>query len=143
MGAAVDQQTGNLSVFEVIEDLRVPQLPLHLPSLVISLALEKTASESYAGKMLIHLFTPDGKQQVVGNAAVDVPAEQKRMKAMFRFGNFPINTFGDHRIVLSWVNGSGMKDGEAILDFGVIQVTQVAQGMAPPRNPGDKPKLAH
>ena len=66
LGAAVDQQTGNLSVFEVIEELRIPQLPVHLQSLVISLALEKTSPGAFQGKMLIHLLTPDKNQHMVG-----------------------------------------------------------------------------
>jgi hypothetical protein len=70
---------------------------------------------------------------------MNVPTDQKRMKAVFRFGNFPIQLFGAHRFVLSWVNEQGSKQGEAILDFDVIQATQVAQAM--PET--DKPPVAH
>src|SRR5581483_5678574 len=85
LGASVDQQTGNLSVFDLIEEIRTPQVPLHLQSLVISLSLLKTTPEEALGKMLIHILTPDGKQAVVGSGDLQVPAEQKRMKAVFRF----------------------------------------------------------
>ncbi len=136
MGASVDQQTGSLSVFDVVEEIRAPQLPIHLPGLVISLCLEKTTGEAANGKLLIHLFTPDGKPVKVGQGDMQVPAEQKRMKAVFRFGNFPITQFGAHRFVLSWVNAAGQKEGEAILDFDAVQFTQVAQGMEPSEKPG-------
>jgi hypothetical protein len=112
---------------------------VHLQSLVISLALEKTEPGLESGKMFIHLLTPDGKQALVGNGEMEVPAEQKRMKAVFRFGGFPINQFGAHRIVVSWTNQAGSKQGEAILDFDVIQATQAAQGM--PNT--EKPPVAH
>jgi hypothetical protein len=61
------------------------------------------------------------------------------MKALFRFGGFPINQFGAQRFVLSWLNESAAKIGEAILDFDVIQAAQVAQGVAP----SEKPSVQH
>lgn len=139
IGASVDQQTGNLSVFDIVEEVRTPQVPIHLQSLVISLALEKKETTDFSGKMMIHLLTPDGAQQVVGTGEMKIPPDQKRMKAVFRFGGFPVNSFGAHRFVLSCLNFSGGKIAEAILDFDVVQVTQVAQGIAP----SEKPSLAH
>jgi hypothetical protein len=139
LGASVDQQTGNLSVFDVLEEVRTPQVPVQLQSLVISLALEKLESPEFSGKMFIHLLTPDGRQQLVGNGEMKIPAEQKRMKAVFRFGGFPVSSFGAHRFVLSCLNQSGVKIAESILDFEVIQVPQVAQGV----DQSEKPKLAH
>jgi hypothetical protein len=139
LGASVDQQTGNLSVFDILEEVRTPQLPVQLPFLVISLIIEKKEAINFEGKMLIHLFTPDGSQQMIGSGDMRVPADQKRMKAVFRFGGFPVSNFGNYRFVLSCVNGSGNKIGEAILGFDAIQIAQVAQGMAPE----EKPKLAH
>jgi hypothetical protein len=139
LGASVDQQTGNLSVFDVIEEIRTSQVPIHLQSLVISLALEKREAQPFDGKIFIHVFTPDGKQTVVGNGELSVPAEQRRMRAVFRFGGFPITSFGSHRFVLSWVNSGGAKVGEAILDFDVVKATQVAQGMGG----GEKPRVSH
>ncbi|OFZ54610.1 MAG: hypothetical protein A2428_06115 [Bdellovibrionales bacterium RIFOXYC1_FULL_54_43] len=139
LGASVDQQTGSLSVFDILEEIRIPQVPVHLQSLVIALALEKPDPNEFSGKILIHILTPDGKQQTVGNGEMRIPAEQKRMKAVFRFGGFPLLMFGSHRFVLSWINQAGAKVGEAILDFDVVQVTQVAQGVAP----SEKPPLAH
>lgn len=135
LGASVDQQTGNLSVFDLVEEIRTPQLPITVQSLVISLALEKTVAGEAGGKLFIHVLTPDGKQTLVGNGEMKVPPEQKRLKAVFRFGGFPINHFGNHRFVLSWLGASGAKEGEAILDFEVIKVTQAAQGVAPDNNP--------
>ncbi len=131
LGASVDQQTGNLSVFDILEEIRTPQLPVHLQALVISLSLQKTAQVDFNGKILIHFLTPDGKQALVGQGEMKVPKEQQRMKAVFRFGGFPVTTYGQHRFVLSWVNDQNQKIGEAILDFGVIQVAQQAQGLAP------------
>lgn len=139
LGASVDQQTGSLSVFDVVEEIRTPQVPIHVHAFVISLAMEKQDTTEFSGKMVIHFLTPDGKQQVVGSGEMKIPTDQKRMKAVFRFGGFPIQSFGAHRFVLSCLNQSGVKIAESILDFEVLQVTQVAQGL--PSN--DKPTLAH
>ena len=139
LGASVDQQTGNLSVFDLVEEIRTHQVPLHLQSLVIALVLERKEPGDFNGKILIHLLTPDGRQAMVGSGELKVPAEQRKMRAVFRFGGFPVSAFGPHRFVLSWVNGAGTKIGEAILDFDVIQSTQVAQGLAP----SEKPELPH
>ena len=139
LGASVDQQTGNLSVFDVVDEVRTPQLPIQIQSLVISLSLEKTAPGPASGKMFIHVITPDKKQALVGSGDMAVPPEQRRMKAVFRLGGFPIAQFGSHRFVLSWLNAQGAKEGEALLDFDVIQVAQIAQGAAP----SDKPEYAN
>lgn len=133
--ASVDQQTGSLSVFDILEEVRVPQLPIHFQSLVIALTLHNTSSEEFQGKVMIHILTPDGKQQLIGNGDLRVPVEQKRLKALFRFGGFPIFSFGEHRIVVSWLNSLGTKVGEALLDFDVVQQTQVAQGVSPSEKP--------
>jgi hypothetical protein len=106
---------------------------------VISLILEKTEPGEFNGKVMIHLLMPDGVQQMVGSGDMKVPTEQKTMKAVFRFGGFPVSKFGQQRFVISCLNQSGVKIAESILDFEVIQVTQVAQGVAPT----DKPPLAH
>jgi hypothetical protein len=129
MGASVDQQTGNLSVFDIVDELRSSQVPFYLQSLVISVVLQKTAQVEFTGKMLIHLLTPDGKQQAVGTGDLRVPKDQSRMKAVFRYGNFPVLNYGQHRFVLSWVNSENTKVGEALLDFNAVQVTEVAQGV--------------
>jgi len=139
LGASVDQQTGNLSVFDIVEEIRTPQLPVHVQSLVISLCMEKTIKGAVEGRMLIHILTPDGKSAMVGQGDMQVPADQRRMKAVFRFGGFPVGQFGQHRFVLSWLDSAGKKQGEALLDFDVVQVTQVAQGVPPQ----DKPPVAH
>lgn len=139
LGAAVDQQTGSLSVFDILEEVRIPQLPLHFQQLVITLALEKTDTAEFSGKVLIHIVTPDGKSASVGNGELRVPAEQKRLKAVFRFGGFPIYQFGSHRFVVSWTNATGLKVGEALLDFDVLQAPQIAQGVPPT----EKPPVSH
>lgn len=138
-GASVDQQTGALSVFEVIEEIRVPRIPAQLTSAVISLVLEKTGEGDFLGKFLIHVLTPDGKQQLLGQNELRIPNQQKRLKAVFRFGGFPLNDEGDYRFVVSWTDGGAEKIGEALLDFSVVQTPQVAQGVAPP----SKPDLSH
>jgi len=136
MGASVDQQTGNLSVFDVVEEIRTPQVPAHVPSLVISLTLEHVNELAFNGKVFIHVLTPDGQQQMVGSGELRVPPEQKRVKAVFRFGAFPVLSFGAHRFVVSLMDEDQNKQAEAVLDFDVVKVTQVAQGVLLAEKPG-------
>jgi hypothetical protein len=132
LGASVDQQTGTLSVFDVLDEIKAPQLPIHLQTLVISIILEKTHASLAEGKLFIHILTPDGKQAMVGSGEMRIPAEQKRMKAVFRLGGFPVQQMGAHRFVVSWLNPAGTKEGEALLDFEVSQAPQIAQGVETP-----------
>ncbi|MGZ3709075.1 MAG: hypothetical protein ACXWPM_09935, partial [Bdellovibrionota bacterium] len=67
LGASVDQQTGNLSVFDILEEVRTPQVPIQIQSLVISMVAEKAEATPFEGRMLIHFLTPDGKQHQVGS----------------------------------------------------------------------------
>jgi hypothetical protein len=129
LSAAVDQQTGSLSVFDVVDEVRAPQVPVHMQSLVLSLVWEKLVPSHFDGRVFIHILTPDGKQAVIGNGDLKIGAEQKRVKALFRLGGFPIIQFGAHRFVVSWVNAAGTKEGEEILDF---EVTHLPGGDAKP-----------
>lgn len=124
LSAAVDQQTGSLSVFDVVDEVRAPQLPIHVQTLVITMAWLKLIPEHFDGRIFIHILTPDGKQALIGNGELKVPGEQKRVKAVFRLGGFPLLQFGDHRFVVSWVNAAGSKEGEELLDFEVIQAAE-------------------
>lgn len=131
MSAAVDQQTGSLSVFDVLDELRAPQIPFSLQNLVISLSVERAASiGAVSGKLFIHIVTPDGQQQLLGQGDMSMPSEQHRMKAVFRFTGFPVMAWGKHRFVLSWVNEQGQKQAESILPFEATQVAQPEQPTA-------------
>jgi len=138
MSAAVDHQTGNLSVFDIVDEIRAPQAPFAIQALAISLILERTTPGTVDGKLFIHLILPDGKTQQIGNGDLHVPNEQRLLKAVFRIGNFPIQAFGNYRFVVSWMNGTtadARKEGEAILDFTVRQVELPAGASEPPGSP--------
>lgn len=131
LSASVDQQTGSLSVFDVVDEIRAPQIPVHVQALVLSFVWEKLAPSQFDGRVFIHILTPDGKQALIGNGDLKVPSEQKRVKAIFRLGGFPLLAFGAHRFVISWVNAAGQKEGEELLDFDVLQATQPPKTGAP------------
>jgi hypothetical protein len=144
LGASVDQQTGSLSVYEIVDELRAPQVPFHVSSLVISMIFEKTVTDAAHSVIFIHLQTPDGKTQLLGNGDMTLPADRSRSKAVFRFGSFPVMSFGAHRMVVSWTAADKKtKVGESLFDFEAIQITQVAQGVGPGPNsqPGNKGSL--
>jgi hypothetical protein len=129
LSASVDQQTGSLSVFDVVDEIRAPQVPVHIQMLVLTLVWEKAVGAGhFDGRVFIHILTPDGKQALIGNGELKIPAEQRRVKALFRLGGFPLLQFGSHRFVMSWVNAAGAKEGENLIDF---EVLQVAEGAAP------------
>ena len=138
LGASVDQQTGSLSVFEVLEEIRTAQLPLQMGALVISLALVKTQQVAFTGKMFIHLIAPGGAQQMIGSGELHVPLEQHRMRAVFRLGGLPLQSYGAHRFVVSWTQGETTKIGEALLDFEVSQVLNLESDGG-----SEKPPMTH
>lgn len=132
LGASVDHQTGNLSIFEFLEEIRVTQLPVQIQTMVIAICLERQGPASFSGKLLIHIVAPDGTQGMVGEGDVEIPESQKRMKAVFRFGGFPLTSLGTHRFVISWLDAQGAKQGETFLDFDVVQIIDP---MAAPKAP--------
>jgi len=145
LSASVDQQTGSLSVFDVVDEIRAPQVPIHVQMLVLTLVWEKAANAGhFDGRVFIHILTPDGKQALIGNGELKIPAEQRRVKALFRLGGFPLLQFGSHRFVMSWVNAAGQKEGENVIDFEVVQVAEAPgpQGGVAPTG-GSKPGVTH
>ncbi len=130
LSASVDQQTGSLSVFDVVDEIRAPQLPIHVQTLVLTFVWEKLAAGHFDGRVFIHILTPDGKQGLVGNGELKIPNDQKRVKAVFRLGGFPLAQFGAHRFVVSWVNATGTKEGEELLDFEVAKSAEASPGKA-------------
>lgn len=121
LSASVDQQTGSLSVFDIVDEVRAPQLPIHIQTLVLTFVWEKLVAGHFDGRIFIHVITPDGKQGLVGNGELKIPNDQKRVKAVFRLGGFPLIQYGAHRFVVSWVNAAGAKEGEQLLDFEVAK----------------------
>lgn len=136
-GASVDQQTGNLSVFDLVEEIRTPQIPIQLPSLVLSLAMENTQRIEFKGQVLIHIIAPGEAPAKIGSGDLRVPSERKRVKAVFRFSGFPLANFGEYRVVVSVLDTSQQKVGESILDFEVIKFQRIADApAADPSNGG-------
>lgn len=132
LSASVDQQTGSLSIFDVVDEIRAPQVPIHVQTLVLTFVWEKLAAGHFDGRIFIHIITPDGKQGLVGNGELKIPNDQKRVKAVFRLGGFPLAQFGSHRFVISWVNAAGSKEGEELLDFDVAKSPEPAPGVPDP-----------
>lgn len=143
-GASVDQQSGNLSLFEILDEVRIEQVPVHIPSLVLTLIWERGSPADSNYRLFIHLLPPDGKQMMLGNGELQFPPEQKRVKAVFRFAGFPIHNVGNHRFVVSWMKAdSQQKEGERIIDLEVIQVApQAGEPVPTGGNPGGG-NLAH
>lgn len=147
LSASVDQQTGSLSVFDIVDEIRAPQVPIHVQMLVLTLVWEKPVGVGhFDGRVFIHILTPDGKQALIGNGELKIPADQRRVKALFRLGGFPLLHFGSHRFVMSWVNAAGAKEGENLIDFEVLQVAETpapSPGVVAPTSPGGKPGVTH
>jgi len=107
--------------------------------MVLTLVWEKPAGNGhFDGRVFIHILTPDSKQALIGNGELKVPSDQRRVKALFRLGGFPLLQFGSHRFVVSWVNAAGVKEGETLVDFEVVKV-----GEAPAPAPTGAPGVTH
>jgi hypothetical protein len=137
LSASVDQQTNHLSVFDIVDEVRVAQVPAQIQSLVISLALIREEPHQNGGRLFIDLVPPDGKVARVGQGELQIPGPQRRMKAVFRFSNFPVLQMGFYRFVVSWTDPKGEKEGEAVLDFEVVQSEERRPGPAAPQGTGN------
>jgi hypothetical protein len=134
LGASIDQQTGALSIFEILDEVRAAQLPIQMGQMVLAISLEKLVRHAVRGKIFIHLITPDEKQVMIGNGDLEVPENQRRLKAVFRLAGFPFSQTGRHRFVISWVNSEGQKESEGIIDLEVL--TQPAEIPGPNTSSG-------
>ncbi len=101
LGAAVDHQTSNLSLFDVLDEIRTAQIPCTLQTLVASFILEKQEAVDFNGKLLIQLVPPQQPALALGSGEIRMTADQRKMKAVFRFGSFPIHHSGTHRLVMA------------------------------------------
>ncbi|MBN21857.1 MAG: hypothetical protein CL678_11305 [Bdellovibrionaceae bacterium] len=128
LGVAVDQQTGSLSVFDVLEEMRAPQVPFQIPTLVISMIFLNHTGQKREGSFDMEVLDSEGNRIKIGQGQLSFPPSRKRMKAVLRMGAFPIHHFGEQKLFVKW-QGEGVGfSGEQEFGFEAIQMPQVAQG---------------
>ena len=141
-GASVDQQTGRLSVFDVVEELKVPDLPLRVPNLVISLIAGKTTSKEIKGSMKVLLKDPSGRVRELGTNPIGFPENRKRLKAVFRFSGFPVEEAGVHILTVDYQGAAGKSLAKTEIEFSVLHVAGEFDRPSRGENPGS-PSMKH
>jgi hypothetical protein len=101
-GASLDSASGNVTLFNVIEEVRVPQdrLPLHIPE--VAFVGSFTRIEGDIAKMGFQLdyIMPNGKTISVNKS--EPLFQGDRMRVVMRLNGMPIEVFGRHKLRVSW-----------------------------------------
>ena len=125
VGASIDSQTGNLSVFDFIDEVRTPQLPILLQSLIINVGIQKLEpNRPFAGQILIHQVAPDGTSGVLAKGDLKISEDQQKMKIVFRFNGMQINQFGNYKFVVSILDQNNNKFLESISELDCVKIYQ-------------------
>ena len=99
---SVDQSTGRLSIFNVLDDVEFDEFPAVIPKLVIVacwIAEQEEIDEHLDCQAQIQFEMPGGEPGKSFNANFTV--DQKRQKILYRIGFVPIQQSGIVRISLS------------------------------------------
>ena len=123
LSSSIDQQTGNLSVFELVEEINTLQVPVLMQQLTLSIGLKKSEPKPFLGTMIIHMITPSNKVHKLGATEVKMEStSRKSSRTVVKFSNFPINEEGKTRFVVSLLDSENKKVAEGISDLEVIKV---------------------
>jgi len=136
-GASVDQQTGRLSIFEVIEEIPVVSLPTYIPNAVIALILDKELADQSNIRFEIYHDAPGADSVQVASTPFKLPPDKRRIKLLFRFSGIPIQSLGSHKLRIELIDDNETKLVKSNLGIEVFQTPQVAHG-AGGRAPGEK-----
>jgi len=134
LGASVDQQTGRLSVFDILEEVHSAQVPTQIPLLVISLLLERRNPEDSNLRFQLFHIPPSGGENLIGAGDLNFPARKSKMKAIFRFNHLPLADFGRHSIRVEWKNIDTQDESSWQGGFEVLAIR--VQGGATTNSPG-------
>jgi hypothetical protein len=115
-GASLDSATGNVTLFNVLEEVRVPKdrLPIAIPE--VAFVGSFTRIEGQEAKMGFQLdyIMPGGKTITVNKSEPQFQGD--RMRVVMRLNGMPIEAFGRHKFRVSWRWGSD-EDSEGSFDI--------------------------
>ncbi len=122
-GASLDSGTGNVTLFNVLEEVRVPQdrLPIAIPE--VAFVGSFTRLEPTVTKMgfTLDYIMPNGKTITVNKSEPQFQGD--RIRIVMRLNGMPVEAFGRHKLRLIWrwghlaLAGSEEDDREASFDI--------------------------
>jgi hypothetical protein len=120
LGSSLDKQSGSLSIFDVLEEIRVDKMPITIYNLSLSVGLKKLENKRFDGKLFVHVLSPEGESHTVGSSEISMGENTMTKRSVVKFTNFPISKFGKTRFVISVLNSSNEKISEGISDIEVF-----------------------
>lgn len=110
--SSVDQQSNNVSLFDVFEALEVginpaaniktsnnPELNIPIQYQIVSLWTIADAKNN-GGEVRITLISPDGEEKILVNSELKFPTGKRRMRSINQIQGLPVNKSGDYHFVV-------------------------------------------
>lgn len=110
--SSVDQQSNNVSLFDVFEALEVginpttnikpsdnPEFNIPIQYQVVSL-WSITDAKNNEGEIQVTLINPDGKEKILVNSDLKFPAGKRRMRSINQIQGLPVNKSGDYHFIV-------------------------------------------
>lgn len=110
--SSVDQQSNNVSLFDIFEALEVgvnptvgtkasddPKFNIPIQYQIVTLwTVAGTKNDS--GEIRITLINPDGKEKILVNTDLRFPPEKKRMRTINQIQGLPADKSGDYHFIV-------------------------------------------
>lgn len=136
-GAAIDSHTGNLTLYNMLEEVRVPKerLPLAIPEVAFVGAFTRLDAGLASMGFQLEYIMPSGR--VIDVSKSETRFQGDRMRVVMRLNGMPIEEFGRHRFRVQW-NWKGTSgdadDNEGSFDvfLDVLPAENAAPAGAPP-----------
>lgn len=110
--SSIDQQSNNVSLFDVFEALEVginpvvniktadnPEFNIPVQYQVVTL-WTITDAKNNEGEVHITLIYPDGKEKILVNSDLKFPAGKRRMRSINQIQGLPVNKSGDYHFIV-------------------------------------------
>lgn len=116
-GASIDNATGNLTLFNIIEEIRIPKdrLPISIPELALVGSFTRLDAQIETMGFQLDYILPDGKTMAVNKSST--PFQGDRVRIVMRLNGMPIDTLGRHKLRLSWTWKSKGEEDEGSFDI--------------------------
>ncbi len=111
--SSVDQQSNNVSLFDVFEALEVdispasnvkvpddnPEFNIPVQYQVVTL-WTRTDTKNAEGQIQITLVNPYGKEKILVNSELKFPSDKRRMRSINQIQGLPVNKSGDYHFIV-------------------------------------------
>ena len=132
-GASIDNSTGNVTLFNLIEEIRIPKdrMPVAIPELAFVGSFTRLDPSISQMKFKLEYLQPQGKTLPINESATVFQGD--RMRVVIRLNGMPIDHFGRHKLRLIWNWGSS-DDTEGSFDIFLDAVEFEVTGGNPIQN---------